>query len=133
MFIYWILLFFSPIQTQFLVSSNQPIFRSNSSSARTTTTFANHSHIGLHFNPTNSIYTFNHDNGQIIISNNNSKSKQILYSNLSPSTQHPYSSHKSLITSLTLRLFYLFYRVSTYQISIPFSLSLEFEQVEQVS
>ena len=93
MFIYWILLFFSPIQTQFLVSYNQPIFRSNSSWARTTTTtFANHSHIDLHFNPTNSIYTFNHDNGQILISTKNSKSKQILYSNLSPSTQHPYSS-----------------------------------------
>ena len=93
MFIYWILLFFSPIQTQFLVSSNQPIFRSNSSWTRTTTTtFANHSHIGLHFNPTKSIYTFNHDNGQILISTKHSKSKQILYSNLSPSTQHPYSS-----------------------------------------
>ena len=95
----------------------------------------------MHFNPTNSIYTFNHDNGQILISTNNSKSKQILYSNLSSSTtsifvtvsreifvptlikekkenQHKAHKtrwtkeikwHKSLITSLTLRLFYRFF------------------------
>ena len=90
MFIHWIVLFFPSIQTQSLVSYNHPIFPPSSSWSPTATTFANHSQIGwnpigLHIDSTDSIYTFNRDNGQILIWSNNST--QIFYSNLSPSAR----------------------------------------------